>query len=80
MEYGNTINSIGLIFDIIGVLLLFKYGVPSEINSTGSITLILEQVDQEEIKKWKKYNLWSKIGLLFIILGFAFQLYSNFTV
>jgi formate hydrogenlyase subunit 3/multisubunit Na+/H+ antiporter MnhD subunit len=74
----NEINSIGLVFDIIGVLLLFKFGLPSEISKTGSIGLSLEGTDYEEVKKWKKYNFWSKIGLLFILIGFVFQLYSNY--
>jgi hypothetical protein len=74
---GNEINSIGLVFDIIGVLLLFKYGLPSEISSTGSIGLSLQGTDRNEIKKWKTYFLWSKIGLSFILIGFAFQLFSN---
>jgi hypothetical protein len=73
----NLINSIGLIFDIIGVILLFKYGLPSEISKDGSIGLSLQDTDDNDVKKWKTYNLWSKIGLSFILIGFAFQLISN---
>ena len=74
----NCINSIGLIFDIIGVVLLFKYGLPSEISSTGSTGLSIEGTDENEVNKWKTYSLWSKIGLSFILIGFAFQLFSNY--
>lgn len=74
----NFINSIGLVFDIIGVLLLFKYGLPSEISSTGSIGISLEGTDYDEVKKYKKYKRWSIIGLSFILIGFAFQLFSNY--
>jgi hypothetical protein len=76
----NQINSIGLIFDIIGVLILFKFGLPSEVSKTGSISIIAEQTDEDEVRKWKKYNLFSKIGLAFILIGFFLQLYSNYTV
>ncbi|MBC7557527.1 MAG: hypothetical protein H7195_11265 [Chryseobacterium sp.] len=74
----NLINSIGLVFDIIGVILLFKYGLPSEVSKTGAIGLIMEQTDESEVAKWRKYNLFSKIGLSFILVGFLFQLVSNF--
>jgi len=73
----NFINSIGLIFDIVGVLFLFKYGLPSEVSKDGSIGLSLQGTDLDEIRKWKKYNILSKIGLFFILIGFAFQLFSN---
>ena len=73
-----TINTIGLIFDLIGVLLLFKYGLPSNVDKNGYIPLILEQEDEDEKKKWKTYNLWSKIGLGFISIGFIFQIISNY--
>jgi hypothetical protein len=74
----NLINSIGLAFDIIGVLLLFKYGLPSEISKTGSVGMTFQQTDHEQIRKWKIYNRWSWAGLGFIITGFALQLVSNF--
>lgn len=73
-----TINTIGLIFDLIGILILFKYGLPSDVDKNGFIPLILEQEDEGEKKKWKIYNFWSKIGLGFIFVGFIFQITSNY--
>ena len=71
------INIIGLCFDITGAYLLFKYGLPNDLNKKGTIFLSLEQVDLKEIEKYKKYEFWSKIGLTFLILGFLFQLIST---
>jgi hypothetical protein len=73
-----TINTIGLLFDLIGVLILFKYGLPSDVDKNGHIGLILEQEDEDEKNKWKKYNFRSKIGLGFISIGFIFQIISNY--
>lgn len=72
------INMIGLCFDITGVILLFIYGVPSEISKTGAIHLVTEQTDDEEVEKWKKYNKRSKIGLTFICIGFIMQFVSSY--
>jgi hypothetical protein len=71
------INLVGLIFDIIGAILIFIYGVPSEISKTGAQYRILEQEDENEKALWKKYNLRSKIGLGLLITGFAFQFLST---
>jgi hypothetical protein len=73
----NTLTNIGLFLDIIGVLFLFKYGLPSNISQTGSVNLILEQTNENEIHKWKKYNRMSRVGLLFILIGFVLQILSN---
>tara|TARA_R110000796_G_scaffold252631_3_gene389366 strand:- start:27960 stop:28196 length:237 start_codon:yes stop_codon:yes gene_type:complete len=75
----NTINTIGLVFDIIGVLMLFKYGLPSEISKEGTVFLAVQKSDESEKKKWKKYNFWSKVGLVLILIGFTFQIISNYT-
>jgi hypothetical protein len=72
------INSTGLVFDIVGALLLWKYGLPEAINRDGSIDLILEQTSDEEVTKAKHYDNMSKIALGLLILGFALQLLSNF--
>jgi hypothetical protein len=71
------INDIGLILDIIGAVLLFKFGLPASIDREGRTHIIIEQVDDEEIKKGKFYDLWGRIGLGLLVLGFIFQLASN---
>ncbi|MEZ4968762.1 MAG: hypothetical protein R2814_03695 [Flavobacteriaceae bacterium] len=75
----NLINSIGLFFDIIGVVLLFKYGLPADISKDGSIRMIFQGTDHDEVNKWKKYNFWSRFALILIIIGFALQILSNQT-
>lgn len=77
-KMNTAINTIGLFLDLIGVLLLFKFGLPSNVDKNGYIGLILEQEDENEKLKWKKYNFWSKIGLGFILIGFILQIISNY--
>ena len=73
----SIINTIGLVLDLIGVLILFKFGLPSQVDKNGSIGFIMEEEDLSEKKKWHKYNCWSKIGLGFISVGFILQIISN---
>lgn len=72
----NFVSSIGLIADIVGVLLLFKYGLPSRILNHGG-SLLLEESDDEESAR-NRYNKnverWAYIGLVLILVGFVLQL------
>ncbi|MDO9559854.1 MAG: hypothetical protein Q7I89_09260 [Syntrophales bacterium] len=72
------INACGLISDIVGVLLLWKFGLPESISRQGHQYLICEQTDETEIIKAKKYDKYAKAALLFIIIGFALQIISDF--
>lgn len=80
MDIMNSINlnSLGLSFDIIAGLLLWKYGLPEAINKKGMSFLALESTDKDEIKKAKKYDVLSRIGVILLILGFILQLISNY--
>ena len=78
METGTILNSVGLSLDIIGVIILFIYGLPKNLNEEGNSFLILEETDRDEKQKWKTYNRISKFGLPIIIIGFTLQLISNF--
>jgi len=77
MNYLNIINSIGLGFDIIGVLILFKYGLPSKIHTPPKF-LLEQDLTVEEIEENEKIVRWAHSGLILLILGFIFQLISNF--
>ncbi len=78
ITYSVIINSLGLILDILGGLLLFRYGLPSKIDSKGHIHLIAEQVDETEIATAKRYDVWSKFAIILLIIVFFLQLISNF--
>ena len=80
MSYTEVIkwlSPIGLILDIIGAVFIYKYGLPEEVSRTGSINLVLEQEDEEEIEKGKRFDRLSKIGFYLLIVGFLFQLISS---
>lgn len=68
------LNIVGLCFDITGVIMLFKYGLPVDVDKGGYQYMVAEKQDEDEQKKWIKYEFRSKVGLTMLILGFAFQL------
>ena len=78
MECSTITNSIGLILDIVGALLLLRYGLPAKVDPEGHQFLITEQVDEEQIKLGKIYKKWSTVAIVLIIIGFGLQLVSNF--
>jgi len=72
------VNSVGLVLDITGVVLLFKFGLPAEISRTGAIHIITEQHDEDEVRKARKYDRLGRFGLGLLVAGFTLQLASNF--
>jgi hypothetical protein len=77
----NWFNIIGLILDIVGVLLLFKYGLPSKIeDAEGGFVLTSEgkpkEIRERIIKKNKRIYFWSHFGLFLLIIGFILQVIS----
>jgi hypothetical protein len=72
------INSSGLVFDISGAILLFKYGLPEDVRRKGQSYLLLEGTDDAQIAKGKLYDRFGRAGVILLILGFALQFFSNF--
>lgn len=78
METSSLLNSIGLVLGMIGVGLVFFYGISPMIDSDGAVFMIAEHEDENEKKRAKKYNCLSRLGLILIFIGFVLQLSSNF--
>jgi len=67
------LNSIGLILDIVGAILVF---LNSPEFTYGNYTYFQKEMEALENKARKKRNL-SRSGMALIAFGFAFQLVSN---
>jgi hypothetical protein len=72
-----SINDVGLLLDIVGAVLLFKFGLPAAISREGHVHLVAEQVDEAEIRRSNRYDRLGKVGLALLVDGFALQLISN---
>ena len=78
---------IGLLADIVGVLILFKYGFPQPSYDEVSVTAIevedntvladgtsIAQLKADLAKRKKAYRTMSFTGLSVVLIGFALQL------
>lgn len=73
-----TLSSIGLVSDMIGALLIWKYGLPPRIDPEGHISLILQQTDECQVATARRYMRRSSCGILLLVFGFGLQLISNY--
>jgi hypothetical protein len=78
MTTSNLVNSIGLVCDIMGAVLIWRYGLPAPISRSGAIHFILEQSDETEKAMAKRYDCIARCGIVSLVGGFVLQLISNF--
>lgn len=74
-----VLNLIGLIADIVGVLILFQFGLLGELSGVILADANLSKgKTTQEIKKSRRYAFMPKLGLWLIIIGFSLQFISNY--
>ena len=73
------INSFGLALDIIGVILLFIFGLPSRVREGPPVLSFGEDPDstKQREKQWNWYKFVSWFALVLLVLGFVLQIVSN---
>ena len=74
-----VVNSAGLALDILGVILLFFFGLPSRVSEGPPYLSLGEDPDstKQRKKQRKQYERVSWFALVLLILGFALQMVSN---
>ena len=79
MSCADIVSSVGLFLDILGVILVFLFGLPSAVRKTGGTTILWAggKSEEEAKKEYKLHWLMSHLGLVLLILGFALQLVSD---
>ncbi len=63
----------GLLMTLVGVILLFRYGMPYRVRTGGNSALLLEGVDQNAVRAERRYGIIGRLGLALIILGTGAQ-------
>jgi len=61
-----------------GSIIIFFFGLPPQVSKDGTISLILEQQDESEAKKYKLYKKLSYLGIILIGLSFFIQIINYF--
>jgi hypothetical protein len=72
------VNSVGLVCDIVGAVLIWRYGLPETITRSGTVYLVTEETDEAEKAKARRYDRTARCGIALLVGGFVLQLVSNF--
>jgi len=72
-----ALNSIGLLLDIIGLLLVSRYGLPSRMAWRGAQLLAVGPASTEVKERAKVWDRISRRALQLIVIGFGLQLVST---
>jgi hypothetical protein len=65
----------GLVFDVVGVILIWRFGLPAHISRTGVYVLgSPEDMDPGHLKREAIYLRLTRIGLGLVLIGFILQL------
>ena len=70
MTLGEGLVAVGLALDIVGVVFLYRYGLPSRYPKADSLAL---HTDLNECER-KRFRWLSRTGLGLLVVGFAVQL------
>ena len=73
-EMNRFLNLIGLALNLVGVLILFRYGMPFHVPTGGAVSLITETRDQADIALEQRYTLYGYFGLGLLIAGTILQM------
>ncbi len=71
------LNTIGITLSLIGVLILFRYGMPFHVPTNGATYLVTDQVDESEKALEQRYFTYGLFGLFLVIAGAVSQLVAT---
>ena len=75
------LGTIGLLFDILGAILLFFYGLPNPIDMGQNLPYKEHEKHLRETgqlnPEYRRYKSLSRCGIALLIIGFALQIAGN---
>jgi len=70
----------GLVMNLAGVILLFRYGMPYRVRSEGLSYYVTETADKDKLAAERRYDLLGKLGLVLIVLGTLAQITATLEI
>lgn len=74
MDCSHLLNLAGLFLNLVGVLILFRWGMPFRVETKGVTYRITSEVDQNEIALERRYKVIGYVGLALLMLGTVLQM------
>lgn len=71
------LNSVGLVLSLVGVILLFRYGMPFRTRTGGVSRLVIGEPNAEVVKSEARFAVLGWIGLALICVGTGLQMAAN---
>jgi hypothetical protein len=70
-------NIAGSVLTLVGLLILFRYGMPYRVRTGGVNYIITEEIDESELKTDRRYEFYGWVGLVFAVAGTLCQIAAN---
>jgi hypothetical protein len=70
-------NIAGSVLTLVGLLILFRYGMPYRVRTGGVNYIITEQIDESELKTDRWYEFLGWVGLVMAVGGTLCQIAAN---
>jgi hypothetical protein len=71
-------NALGLILSLVGILILFLFGMPFKMRIVGAIMYVASQKDESAKQTERIYDILGRVGLILLIIGTACQIGASF--
>jgi hypothetical protein len=64
----------GLLFGLVGVIVLFRYGMPFHVPTNGAVALLTEHTDKADVALEHRYMIYGYVGLACLVIGTVLQM------
>lgn len=72
-----VLNTIGLVLTILGVLGLFRFGMPFHVPTGGTTYLSLSEQSHDDVDRERRYGVFATISLAMVLAGAGFQIWAT---
>lgn len=79
MHVSQILNTGGIVLSLVGVLILFQYGMPFRIPTGGVTYIVAERIDEEEKRVDDRHVTIGYAGIILIVIGAIAQIVATWS-
>jgi len=72
-----ALTILGLFLNLIGVLILFRYGMPYRVRTGGAVYIVMEKKNEVDEKEERRYDFFGWIGIALVVIGTGLQMFAT---